>query len=242
MDRRDALKAVGVLGIASVENALLAGEQPTKSDRPPSSPPGYQGEGTKATGPAMSNAPPVRRKDKLMSEDRVREMMSHAFAGRLATVGPDGWPYIVPLLYVWMNGEIWVHNSRAHGHFRGNVEHEPRVCFEVDAPGEVFPNGPAECDTTVAYRSVVAFGRIRIVEDQAEKKAFFDALMKKYADPKWDRPKGIYPRLEQVSVYAIAVERITGKATPLPAVQDRWPPADKTNKPDAAPQKGRPTG
>ena len=61
MDRRDALKAVGVLGIASVENALLAGEQPTKSDRPPSSPPGYQGEGTKATGPAMSNAPPVAR-------------------------------------------------------------------------------------------------------------------------------------------------------------------------------------
>jgi nitroimidazol reductase NimA-like FMN-containing flavoprotein (pyridoxamine 5'-phosphate oxidase superfamily) len=168
-----------------------------------------------------------------MSEDHAREMISHAFCGRLATVSPDGSPYIVPLLYVWMNGEIWFHNTTAQGHLRGNVEHEPRVCFEVDDPGEVYANGPTECNTSLAYRSVVAFGRIRIIEDQAKKKAFFDALMKKYADPKWGRPKGIYPRLDQVSVYAIAVERMTGKETPLPAALNRWPAVDKTKKPDA---------
>ncbi len=175
-----------------------------------------------------SNALQVRRKDKLMSEDRMCETISQAYAGRLATVGSDGWPYIVPLLYVWMNSEIWVHNSRAPGHFRSNVDHEPRVCFEVDDPGEVFATGASECDTSVAYRSVVAFGRIRIIEDQAEKKAFFDALMKKYGGSKWDRPKGVYSRLDQVSVYAIAVERMTGKQTLLPAVPDRWPDAATT--------------
>ncbi|MFQ5545755.1 MAG: pyridoxamine 5'-phosphate oxidase family protein, partial [Acidiferrobacterales bacterium] len=54
----------------------------------------------------MSNAPKVRRADKLMSEARTRELMAQAYAGRLATVGTDGWPYIVPLLYVWMNNEV----------------------------------------------------------------------------------------------------------------------------------------
>lgn len=170
-----------------------------------------------------------------MSEDRVREFIAHAYSGRLATVGPDGWPYIVPLLYVWMNGEIWVHNTCARGHFRNNVDHESKVCFEVDDPGEAFPYGRFECDSSMMYRSVVAFGHIRIIDDERHKKAFFDGLMAKYGDPEWDRPKGFYPRLEQVTVYAITVERMTGKETPLPSVENRWPAVDNTKTPNASP-------
>ena len=183
----------------------------------------------------MSNSPQIRRADKLMPEDRCHEMIAHAYCGRLASVGPDGWPYIVPLLYVWMNGEIWVHNTHARGHLRTNVDHDSRVSFEVDEPGEVFAYGRFECDTSVAYRSIIAFGRIRVVEDQDQKKAFFDAFMEKYSDPAWDRPRGFYPRLDQVTVYAISVERMTGKETPLPAVQNRWPATDHTKSPQAVP-------
>jgi len=183
----------------------------------------------------MSNAPQVRRTDKLMSETGIREFIARAYSGRLASVGPDGWPYIVPLLYVWMNDEIWVHNTRARGHFRNNVDHEPKVCFEVDDPGEAFAYGRFECDSSMAYRSVVAFGRIRIIEHEEQKKAFFDGLMAKYGDPKWDRPKGFYPRLEQVTVYAITVERMTGKETRLPTIENRWPTVDNTKTPNASP-------
>jgi len=183
----------------------------------------------------MSTAPQVRRIDKLMSEEGIREFMIRAYAGRLATVGPDGWPYIVPLLYVWMNGEIWVHNTSERGHFRNNVDHAARVCFEVDDPGEVFPYGRFECDSSVAYRSVVAFGHIRIIEDQEQKKAFFDRLMAKYSDPRLDRPRSFYPRLEQVTVYSIVVERMTGKEQQLPAVENRWPAVDNTKTPNASP-------
>jgi len=183
----------------------------------------------------MSSPKPVRRADKLMSDERVHAMISSTYSGRLASVGKDGWPYIVPLLYVWKDGEIWVHNTRAAGHLRANVDHESKVCFEVDDPGEVFAYGRFECDTSVAYRSVVVFGRIRVVEDQKQKKAFFDALMRKYGDPDWMRPKGFYPRLDQVTVYAIEIERMTGKETPLPPPQGRWPAHDNTKSPDAVP-------
>ena len=170
-----------------------------------------------------------------MSDERVREMVSRGFSGRLATVGPDGWPYIVPVLYVWINGEIWVHNTRARGHLRANVDHERRVCFELDDAGEVFAYGRYECDTTVAYRSVVVFGHIRVVEDRGQKQAFFDALMGKYGDPGWDRPKSFFPRLDEVTVYAIAIERMTGKETALPSMENRWPTVDNTKSPDAVP-------
>ena len=71
----------------------------------------------------MSAPPPVRRADKLMPEARARALLAGGYAGRLATVGADGWPYVVPLLYVWMDGEIWVHNTAARGHLRGNIDH-----------------------------------------------------------------------------------------------------------------------
>lgn len=183
----------------------------------------------------MSTPPPVRRADRLMPDEAAHMLIARGHTGRLATVGPDGWPYIVPLLYVSIDGEIWVHNTRARGHLRSNVDHESRVCFEIDEPGEVFPYGRFECDTSIAYRSVIAFGRIRIVEDRDQKQRFCEALMAKYGDPGWERPPGFFPRLNQITVYAIAVERITGKETPLPPTQEQWPAADHTKTPDATP-------
>jgi nitroimidazol reductase NimA-like FMN-containing flavoprotein (pyridoxamine 5'-phosphate oxidase superfamily) len=183
----------------------------------------------------MSGALQVRRADKLMAEARARETLEGGFCGRLATVGKDGWPYCVPLLYVLIDGEIFVHNTRAKGHLRENVDHEPRVCFEVDEVGEVFPYGRFECDSSVAYASVVAFGRIRVVEDLPTRRRFFDALMAKYAKKDWERPKGFYPRIDQITLYAIAVERLTGKETPLPEASQRWPAVDRTKSPNARP-------
>lgn len=192
----------------------------------------------------MSALPPVRRADKLLDEDRAHELLAGGFAGRLATVGPDGWPYTVPLLYVWLDGEIWVHNSAARGHLRANIDHEPRVCFEIDEAGEVFAYGRFECDSSVQYRSAIAFGRIRIVGDRAEKQRFCEALMAKYQRPEWaqpdqQRPTSFFPRLDLITVYAIAIERVTAKETPLPGVAERWPAQDRTVTPNAKPPEAR---
>ncbi|HZQ36327.1 MAG TPA: pyridoxamine 5'-phosphate oxidase family protein [Dehalococcoidia bacterium] len=187
----------------------------------------------------MSSPPAMRRGEKAMTPEQVEELLRHGFSGRLGTVGADGFPYVVPLLYVWMDGAIWVHNTRARGHLRQNVDHEARVCFEVDEPGEVFAYGRFECDSSVAYRSVIAFGRIAVVEERAAKQRFCEALLAKYAHESGDRPKGFFPRLDQITVYAITVERLTGKATPLPAADQRWPAVDQTRTPNAVPPAGR---
>jgi len=113
----------------------------------------------------------LRRTDKLMSHERTLELLARGFRGRIASVGADGWPYCVPLLYVWADGEVHIHNPAARGHFRTNVEHSPRVCFEVDEAGDVFDYGRFECDTSVAHRSVIVFGTIRIVDDAPARSA-----------------------------------------------------------------------
>jgi len=136
----------------------------------------------------------------VMTDARAKEILAGGFCGRLATVGADGFPYCVPLLYVTMDDEIFVHNTAARGHLRSNVEHAGKVCFEIDQPGEVFDYGRFECDSSVAYRSVIVFGEIRIVEDRALKARFCDGLMAKYGKKDNDRPKGFYPRLDQITV------------------------------------------
>jgi uncharacterized protein len=181
----------------------------------------------------MSGAPKVRRTDKLMTPERALETLARGFCGRLATIGEDGYPYCVPLLYVWMEGEVYLHNTRARGHLRANVDHDPRVCFEVDEPGEAFAYGRFECDSSLAYRSVVLFGRIRVVDNRDMKQRFCEGLMAKYGKPNWQRPKGFFPRLDEITVYAITVERMSGKETPLPAVTEQWPAVDRTKSPNA---------
>jgi hypothetical protein len=170
-----------------------------------------------------------------MSDDQAHRMLQRAFCGRLATVSADGSPYCVPLLYVWMDGALWVHNTVDRGHLRANVDHEARVCFEVDEPGEVFNYGRFECDSSVAYRSVIVFGTLRVVGDVAAKQKFFEALMDKYGAPDRGRPRGFFPRIDQVTVYAMTIERMTGKETPLPGVSQRWPALDRTASPQARP-------
>jgi nitroimidazol reductase NimA-like FMN-containing flavoprotein (pyridoxamine 5'-phosphate oxidase superfamily) len=139
----------------------------------------------------------------------------------------------------WPNGSrrsaACVHTSSAKGHFRANVEREPRICFEIDEPDQVFDYGRFECDSGLAYKSVILFGKIRIAEDRAVKQRFCEALMEKYGKPDTGRPKGFFSRIDMITVYAISVERMTGKEMALPALSEQWPAKDRTKTPNARP-------
>jgi uncharacterized protein len=165
----------------------------------------------------------LRRTDKTMSEQQVHECLARAYCGRTATVGPDGFPYVVPNLFVWMDERLYLHTAKQSGHFLANVEFCKRVCFEIDEPGETFPYGPVACDTSIAYRSVVVFGTIGIVADRSAKLRFFSAFMSKYAPPEsWGRPRDSFPRVDGTIVYTIVPQMMTGKETPLPSAAQRW--------------------
>ena len=165
----------------------------------------------------------VRRADKIMSAEEVREFLVSAHCGRTATLGADGYPYVVPNLFVWMDERIFLHTARQRGHFLANVGFCDRVCFEVDQPGKTFPYGPVECDTSIAFRSVVVFGRIGVVSERDIKQRFFTAFLSKYAPQgSWGRPKDTFPRIDSTILYSIVPEIMTGKQTPMPAAGKRW--------------------
>ncbi len=153
----------------------------------------------------------------------IDALLATAFCGRTATVGADGYPYVVPNLFIWRNQQIYLHTAKLDGHFLENVRHTDRCSFEIAEPGEIFPYGPVECDTSVAYRSVIVFGRIRVIDDAAEKVEFFSAFMAKYAPPEsWGRERGSFPRIDKTIVFELQPEALTGKKGPLPMAAERW--------------------
>jgi hypothetical protein len=181
----------------------------------------------------MSGPTDLRRHDLAIDAAHVEALLQRGFCGRLATVGGDGAPYCTTMLYVWMDGAIHLHGTRAKGHLRSNIDHEPRVCFAIDEPGQVFDYGRFECDSTVSYTSVVVFGRVRVVDDAAIKQRFFDAVMAKYRTGGAPRPRSFYPRIDQIALYVLEVERLTGKRIVLPDVSGQWPALDRSKTPDA---------
>jgi nitroimidazol reductase NimA-like FMN-containing flavoprotein (pyridoxamine 5'-phosphate oxidase superfamily) len=186
-----------------------------------------------STSESESTRGQLRRADKIMSDAEVDDFLRSAFTGRIATVGTDGYPYVVPNLFVWNEDAVWLHTPRAAGHFAQNTAHDDRVCFEVDEPGEVFPYGDIECDTSVSYRSVILFGRIQRVHDERAADQFFSLFMEKYApSDSWGREKGSFPRTAATHVYRITPESVTGKAGILPSVENRWPAKNNTLSPN----------
>ena len=177
----------------------------------------------------------VRRQDLAMPEEELDGFLERGRVVHVGTVGVDGDPYVMPTLYVYAGRELLLHTTRAMGHFRRNVEAGTRVSFDVVEDGAVYAYGRFACDTSISYASVVGFGAIRVEPDPAEKARFFDRFMAKYADADWQRPQGFYPRLGELTVYRIAVERLTGKRRSLPAAEEQWPARDNSKTPDAVP-------
>jgi len=182
----------------------------------------------------MSSPPQIRRADRALPDELAWEIVERGFSGRVATVSEDGSPYCIPILYVVLDGILYVHTTSAGGHLRANIEHEPRVCFEIDEPGEVFDYGRFECDSGLAYRSVILFGRIEAIDEPRTKQTFCEALMAKYGKPDSTRPKGFFPRIDVITVYAISPDRMTGKGQDLPPVSQQWPARDMTKTPHAS--------
>jgi nitroimidazol reductase NimA-like FMN-containing flavoprotein (pyridoxamine 5'-phosphate oxidase superfamily) len=126
------------------------------------------------------SAPTLRRAERRMDTDNAIKFVKQAHTGRLATIGEDGYPYCIPLLFIWMDGSVFLHGANAIGHLRQNIDHNSRACFELDEAGEVFDYGRFECDSGIAYRSVVIVGNISVITDSAVKQTFCERLMEKY--------------------------------------------------------------
>jgi hypothetical protein len=72
----------------------------------------------------------MRRGKQLLSMEDTIAVMTRCTNGVLACSGDDGYPYAVPLSYVYFNGRIYFHSAKA-GHKIDAITKNPKVSFSV---------------------------------------------------------------------------------------------------------------
>ena len=105
----------------------------------------------------------MRRKRQQLSEEDSIEILRKATAGTLALLGDNGYPYAVPISYVYADGKLFFHSALS-GHKVDAIRNCDKASFCVIDKDDVQP-----AKYTTFFRSVIAFGRIHIIEDEQEK-------------------------------------------------------------------------
>jgi nitroimidazol reductase NimA-like FMN-containing flavoprotein (pyridoxamine 5'-phosphate oxidase superfamily) len=165
-------------------------------------------------GELMNVATGVRgemHRQRLMSDEEARAFLRTQKIAHVATVDGDGWPYVIPLIYIYEGGKrLFVHTGNHGGHFRRNIEQHPRASVDVSEMGALHRGRTYACQSALVYSSVVTFGPVRVIDSDADKTWFFDRVLEKYGDPEWTFEPG-YPQINRIVLYEQTIEIMTGK-------------------------------
>lgn len=149
----------------------------------------------------------MRRFRQQLPREECEAILGRGTSGVLAVTGDDGWPYAVPLSYAYENGALFFHCATS-GHKLDALRRDGRASFCVIDQDKVIPE-----KYTTAYRSVVVFGRVTILEEESELRRGVETLARKYY------PQGTAEELEteisgslgRMLILRMDISHMTGK-------------------------------
>lgn len=148
----------------------------------------------------------MRRGKQQLTREECEQILRESTSGVLSIMGDEGYPYGVPLSYAYHEGALIFH-SAATGHKVDAILANPKACFTVIDRDQVVPP-----EYTTYFRSVIAFGKARIVNDPDEKARLLRTLGNRYwPDHPAELEKEIAPRLNHMHVIMFRIEHLTGK-------------------------------
>lgn len=149
----------------------------------------------------------MRRKKQILSLEECIEILNRRTSGVLAVSGDNDYPYSVPLSYAYYNNKIIFHSAKS-GHKLEAIARNEKVSFCVIDKDQIVPD-----EYTSYFRSIIVFGKARIIEDGDEKISALEILAKKYAPGHEEsrRMQTINRELNTVCIIELSVEHMSGK-------------------------------
>ena len=148
----------------------------------------------------------MRRKKQSLSGEKISEILNNGTSGVLALSGDNDYPYAVPLSYVYDGSSIYFHAAKT-GHKIDAVKRNNKASFCIIGQDDVVPE-----KYTTNYKSIIAFGKIRILDDEGEKRSAIEKLAVKYSPgDKTDREAEIKKECDNLCMLELQIDYITGK-------------------------------
>ncbi len=156
----------------------------------------------------------MRRSDRAVADETwIKAFLGRAAVGALASLHGDQ-PFVNTNLFVYdeNSNSIFLHTARV-GRTRANIEAHDKACFTIMEMGRLLPAEEA-LEFSVEYAGVTIFGRMEIVDDEAEASAALQMLLDKYApqlSAGVDYRPPVPEELRRTTVFRLNIESWSGK-------------------------------
>ena len=147
----------------------------------------------------------MRRAMQLLPEEENIAILERGQTGILACLGDDDYPYTVPLNYVYADGKIFFHCAKT-GHKIDAITSHDKVSFCVIDRDDV-----DVAAQSTNYRSVIVFGRARVIGDDEEKRQRVFQFGMKYVGNEAPVNAEIEREWNALAMVEITIEHMTGK-------------------------------
>lgn len=149
----------------------------------------------------------IRRKKQTLSLEESIRILEKGTAGVLALSGDDGYPYAVPISYVYEDSKLFFHGAKS-GHKIDAIRRCEKASFCVIEQDHIVPE-----KYTTYFKSVIAFGKIRIMKEESEIRKAVETLALKYHpnDTEDGRQEVIKRDWDRLCMIELSIEHLSGK-------------------------------
>lgn len=147
----------------------------------------------------------MRRKKQQISEEECVALLELEKRGVLSVVGDDGYPYGVPVDFIYEEGTIYIHGAK-QGHKIDAIRACDKVCFTT------WNSGCKKAGNWYwTLQSVIAFGRAELVEDRMITEEMTRKLGLKYYPSAEAVDEEMARDISRVQLIAVHIEHLSGK-------------------------------
>lgn len=147
----------------------------------------------------------MRSKANMLTNEEVESILKTSPNGTLALYGENGYPYSVPVNFVYLDGKIYFHGA-AVGYKLDCMKKDPHVSFSVIGKDDI-----AKENFTTLFSSVIAFGTVRVIDTMEEKVPVLEAMVGKYSAEFMESGKELISKGCGSVAYELTIDHMTGK-------------------------------
>jgi nitroimidazol reductase NimA-like FMN-containing flavoprotein (pyridoxamine 5'-phosphate oxidase superfamily) len=148
---------------------------------------------------------PMRRFKQQMTVEDCVVLLQRVKRGVLAVLGDGGYPYTVPMDFVYNDGHLYFHCAK-EGHKLDAIRSCDKASFCVLGEGVKEPDS-----WWLHFESVVCFGRVYVVEEASRTDALLRLLGAKYFPQGYDMEADMSKNAPNALVLDLQIEHLSGK-------------------------------
>ena len=148
---------------------------------------------------------PMRRFKQQLSHDECISILQSQPRGILAVLGDGGYPYTVPLDFLYRDGRLYFHCAK-EGHKLDAIRSCDKASFCVLTDGVKEPSS-----WWYHFDSVICFGRVHIVDNPSQKGSLLRMLGAKYFPQGYDLEADMAQNAPRAEVLELQIEHLSGK-------------------------------